>query len=118
MAEDKGTSTPNQEKEQGAWSVIRRVVEVVLLASLIVVSIAVLYFAPNLPTPGEIVSQAGLWGIRSVALCVVFSALGRLIHIGYMCQWTGLGGEDLPKENENKELRRGKTLWDWLDLLI
>jgi uncharacterized protein YjbI with pentapeptide repeats len=89
---------------------IRRVVVVVLLASLIVSSVAVFLFAAYID------NRVVLWGIRTVAVLVVIVALWRLIRIGYDYKWTGLGEARFTKE-EDEELRLQKTLWDWLQLL-
>jgi hypothetical protein len=121
MEEDKGTSTPKQEKEPTRRVYIPRVVVVVLLASLIASCIALFFFA-GIATAFifagvDIDKQAVLWGIRTVAVLVVIGALWPIIRIGYDYQWTGLGEAELPKQ-ENVEFRHKKTLWDWLQLLI
>jgi uncharacterized protein YjbI with pentapeptide repeats len=121
MAEDKGTSTPEQPKEPARGGHIPRVVVVALLASLSASCIVLFFFAGDvaafLIAGRDIDKQAALWGIRTVAVLVVMGALGFLIRIGYDYQWTGLGEANLPKEKD-VELRPKKTLWEWLQLLI
>jgi hypothetical protein len=48
-----------------------------------------------------------LWTVGIVAVLVV------LIRIGYALQWTGFGQSKVAQD-----VRPGKTLWDWLKLLI
>jgi uncharacterized protein YjbI with pentapeptide repeats len=117
MAEDKGTSTLKQGQEPTRRVHTSRVVVVALMVSLIALSIAVFFFAPQLYILVDVDTRAVLWGIRFVAGLVFIGALWRLIRIGYDYQWTGLGETELP-EPENGEFRPKKTLWDWLQLLI
>jgi uncharacterized protein YjbI with pentapeptide repeats len=121
MAEDKGTSTPEQPKESTRGIHIPRVVVVVLLASLIVSCIVLFFFAKDVAAffvaGRDVDKRAVLWGIRTVAVLVGMGALWLLIRIGYDYQWTGLGQAELHKPKD-VELRPKKTLWDWLQLLI
>jgi uncharacterized protein YjbI with pentapeptide repeats len=118
MAEDKGTSVPEQGKEPTGSAHIPREVVVVLLASLIASAIAVLILAPHLHIPGDIDDRAVQWGLRTAAGLVAIGAIWRLIRLGYDYQWTGLGDAEFRPKQKDAEFRPKKTLWDWLQLLI
>jgi|SRR5215216_5896042 len=59
----------------------------------------------------------GIIGFLGV-LVVVYFLIERLIYIGYGVEWTGFGESRIQKEAQTEDLRRAKTLWDWLQLLI
>lgn len=56
----------------------------------------------------------GLLVIGLFAALVIFSLVVRL---GYRYEWTGFG-EDVRQKTETQDIRRAKTLWDWLQLLV
>lgn len=43
--------------------------------------------------------------------------LGVLVAIGYHFEWTGFG-DSVREVGKDKDLRRAKTLWDWMQLLV
>src|SRR5215213_625093 len=55
-----------------------------------------------------------LWIIR-FAIILVF--LSVLVIIGYHFEWTGFG-DSVREVGKNKDLRRAKLLWDWMQLLV
>jgi len=62
----------------------------------------------------------GKLGKTALALTIVLlglSAIVVLAQIDYGCDWTGFGQCITSKQN-NEEIRPGKTLWDWMNLLI
>ena len=94
---------------------------VVLLALLTATSITVCFFAGDVVfffTGEDTDNRVALYVTRTVAVLVGIVALWPLISKGYEYPWTGFGQASLPKENEKEEIRRSKTLWDWLELLI
>jgi hypothetical protein len=58
------------------------------------------------PTPGHV-------------LCIVATVVvvGLLVVLGYGQEWTGFG-RSVEQVGDNRDLRRAKTLWDWLQLLV
>ena len=54
--------------------------------------------------------------VLTIALLGV-SVIVALAQIDYGCDWTGFGQCVTLKQN-NEEIRPGKTLWDWMNLLI
>jgi hypothetical protein len=54
------------------------------------------------------------WSLVGIFLAAVAIFL---IPFGYRFEWTGFG-EDVRPKTETQDLRRAKTLWDWLQLLI
>lgn len=44
-------------------------------------------------------------------------AIGIVIGIGYAVEWMGFG-RSVTRVGDNEDLRRAKTLWDWLQLLV
>lgn len=63
-------------------------------------------------TPG--LPSLGRWFAGLFAALLVLTILARL---GYRYEWTGFG-EDVRQKTETQDIRRAKTLWDWLQLLI
>ncbi len=61
------------------------------------------------PTP-----EQRLWIIRFTIVLVI---LGVLVAIGYRLEWTGFG-DSVREVGKDKDLRRAKTLWDWMQLLV
>jgi uncharacterized protein YjbI with pentapeptide repeats len=55
-----------------------------------------------------------------IALLAVVIVLIILISLGYSFNWgwTGLGPYIIPPHPKDSDFQRGKTLWDWLQLLI
>jgi uncharacterized protein YjbI with pentapeptide repeats len=53
----------------------------------------------------------------TVGVAAVLTVVIALARIGYRYQWTGFGEEVRP-ETDAHDVRRAKTLWDWLALLI
>jgi len=51
---------------------------------------------------------------------VIMAAITMLVAGGYVLDWswTGFGDYVTPSASQGQEFQRGKTLWDWLDLLI
>jgi uncharacterized protein YjbI with pentapeptide repeats len=62
--------------------------------------------ARRFPTPGQV-------------LCIVATVVvvGLLVVLGYGQEWTGFG-RSVEQVGDNRDLRRAKTLWDWLQLLV
>jgi len=79
-----------------------------IVAALAVVQPAVL-LAGILEQQGTILVTIGVAAVLTVVIA--------LARIGYRYQWTGFG-EDVRPETDAHEVRRAKTLWDWLALLI
>jgi len=52
-----------------------------------------------------------------VGVAVVVAVVLILARIGYRYEWTGFG-EEVRTETDAQDVRRAKTLWDWLSLLI
>ncbi len=52
--------------------------------------------------------------IRMGAVFAVSAALGAFVFFGYQHEWTGFG----PRDGTEGQAVPGKTLWDWLELLI
>ena len=55
-----------------------------------------------------------------ILILLIPALLGFFLHIGYTAWygWTGFGDYTSPVHDEQTEFQRGKTLWDWLQLLI
>lgn len=51
---------------------------------------------------------------RFAGLLAAMAVLGVLVLLGYNVSWTGFG----PSTGPGGQLEPGKTLWDWLDLLL
>ena len=59
-------------------------------------------------------------GIILLALIAVVIVLIILVILGYIFNWswTGLGPYISPPHTTGTDFQRGKTLWDWLQLII
>lgn len=53
----------------------------------------------------------------AAGIAAVLLVLAVLIPLGYGQEWTGLG-RSVVRVGEDRDLRRAKTLWDWLELLV
>src|SRR5215467_6633766 len=55
-----------------------------------------------------------------ITLLVILLVLIGIVIIGYVFNWdwTGLGPYTSPPHPKDSDYQRGKTLWDWLQLLI
>jgi uncharacterized protein YjbI with pentapeptide repeats len=54
------------------------------------------------------------WSLAGILLAIVLVITLALILKGYSYEWVGFGVNSGPSD----ELHRGKTLWDWMELLI
>jgi hypothetical protein len=53
----------------------------------------------------------------TITVLAMLGMLGVFIYVGYGYEWTGFG-ESVRRKTATQDLRREKTLWDWLQLLI
>jgi uncharacterized protein YjbI with pentapeptide repeats len=77
-----------------------------LLATIVLLIILRDLLRPLLYNPGPVVAT-----VAALAAIVV------LIRVGQHYEWTGFGESSYPK-SDSQEVQPGKTLWDWLQLLI
>jgi len=69
----------------------------------------------------EQVSRWHLYILRVLRITGILASLIVLIFLiarGYGIEWTGFGESRIQKANTTEDIRRYKTLWDWLQLLI
>jgi uncharacterized protein YjbI with pentapeptide repeats len=73
----------------------------------------------KLPSMWKIIKQYRVATVL-IALLAVVIVLIILSILGYIFnwEWTGLGPYISPPHSKNSDFQRGKTLWDWLQLLI
>src|SRR5215203_67201 len=58
-------------------------------------------------------------GAAVVSLLALIATLILLVILGYIYKWEWVGvGEAYRPMPPNQDIRREKTLWDWMDLLV
>jgi hypothetical protein len=96
----------NPQRKPSWLRVLRIAAVLILLAAFVFVAVVVV-------RPADPSGASWLWvvGISAAGLAIV------LIPFGYRFRWTGFG-EDVHPKPDTQDIRRAKTLWDWLQLLI
>ncbi|HEU5374367.1 MAG TPA: hypothetical protein VFV38_02925 [Ktedonobacteraceae bacterium] len=68
------------------------------------------------PAADELAARSGPWIIVSLMVLLFFACTGLLIWGSYQFGWTRTGFAD--STSPTPQYQCGKTLWDWLQLLI
>jgi uncharacterized protein YjbI with pentapeptide repeats len=108
---------PNQETQKERKLRWRPTKKQVVRFSGTLVTLAVLGFLIYFSIPIALDPQLRGLARWSPILFTGLLVLAVLIRLGYRFKWTGFG-EDVQPKVDTQDIRRAKTLWDWLQLLI